>query len=75
MQSGDASVGDPLRSRWTESSFQGPTAHPDIIGSVWFNDTKPSTGFDYRIQYSAAQTAAFAAGVADPRYGAGKPPE
>lgn len=69
-----AAVGDPQRTQWTQNLFVGLKARPEVIGFVWFNDTKPNTGNDWRIEYSTEQSAAFAAGVADPRYGSGLPP-
>lgn len=55
------------RVTWLSSFFQGMLDHPEILGFVWFNDFK--SGGDWRIQYSTATAAAFAAGVADVRYG------
>lgn len=55
------------RVSWLSSFFQGLLDRPEIIGFNWFNDFKD--GGDWRIQYSTATSAAFAAGVADQRYG------
>lgn len=55
------------RVTWLASFFQGLLDHPEIIGFNWFNDFK--SGGDWRIQYSTATSAAFAAGVGDARYG------
>ncbi len=55
------------RVAWLRSFFQGLLDHPEIIGFNWFNDFK--NGGDWRIQYSAATSEAFAAGVADSRFG------
>lgn len=59
------------RVEWIESFFAGLLDNPDVWGFVWFNGTKNNS--DWRIQYSAAVSAAFAAGVADPRYVPGLP--
>ena len=55
------------RVAWIHSFFQSLLDHPEIIGFSWFNDFKDSG--DWRIEYSAATAAEFAAGVADSRYG------
>jgi hypothetical protein len=55
---------------WIKSLFEGIAANPDIIGFVWFDHS--INGTDWRIESSSAATAAFAEGVADPRYLAGK---
>jgi hypothetical protein len=44
-------------------------ANPDIIGFIWFDHSV--NGNDWRIESSRAATEAFAAGVADARYGSG----
>jgi hypothetical protein len=62
-----AGTSEANRVEWIESFFAGLLAHQEIIGFTWFNDFK--SGGDWRVQYSAATTDAFAAGVADPRYG------
>jgi mannan endo-1,4-beta-mannosidase len=67
-----ANTGEATRVEWINSFFQGLLQHPEVFGFVWFNEVKDSG--DWTIQYSAATTAAFAAGVADPRYGSGVPP-
>lgn len=54
------------RTTWMASFFAGLLDHPGIIGFCWFNEFKDE---DWRIQYSTATAAAFAAGVADLRYG------
>jgi mannan endo-1,4-beta-mannosidase len=64
-----AGTSNSNRVAWTNDFFDGLLEHPEIWGFVWFNDSKNSN--DWRIQYSAEVTAAFAAGVADPRYGSG----
>jgi hypothetical protein len=45
-------------------------ANPDIIGFIWFDHSV--NGVDWRIESSSAASSAFAAGVADARYGAGQ---
>jgi hypothetical protein len=55
------------RVAWLNSFFEALLDHQEIIGFAWFNDFKD--GGDWQIQFSQATTAAFAAGVADPRYG------
>jgi Glycosyl hydrolase family 26 len=55
---------------WIASLFEGIAANPDIIGFIWFDHSV--NGTDWRIESSSAATSAFATGIADPRYGAGK---
>jgi len=55
------------RTAWIASFFHGLLDHPEVIGFNWFNDFKD--GGDWRIQYAQATADAFAAGVADLRYG------
>lgn len=62
-----AGTSESNRTAWIQSFFAGLLAHPEIIGFAWFNDFK--SGGDWRIAYSGATASAFAAGVADPRYG------
>lgn len=64
---------EPARGRWTENVFAGLRDHPEIVGFVWFDDVALGTGNDWRVRRVGEQRAAFAAGVADPRYGAGLP--
>jgi hypothetical protein len=64
-----AGTSNTNRLTWTADFWAGLLEHPEIWGFVWFNDRKSNT--DWRVQYSAEMTAAFAAGVADPRYGSG----
>ena len=47
--------------------FAGLRRHPDIIGFNWFEVDKET---DWRVVSSPAARAAFAAAIADPRYGA-----
>jgi hypothetical protein len=54
---------------WIVSLFQGMAANPDVIGFIWFDHSV--NGIDWRIESSRAATEAFAAGVADARYGSG----
>jgi beta-mannanase len=54
---------------WIKDLFAGMAANPQIIGFSWFDQSVG--GNDWRIESSSAATAAFAEGVADPRYGAG----
>jgi mannan endo-1,4-beta-mannosidase len=54
---------------WITSLFQGMADNPDIIGFVWFDHSV--NGTDWRIESSRAASEAFAAGVANPRYGTG----
>jgi hypothetical protein len=56
------------RVAWIQSFFAGLLDHQEIVGFNWFNDFK--SGGDWQIQFSQATTDAFAAGVADSRYGA-----
>jgi hypothetical protein len=58
------------KAAWIRSLFEGVAANPDIIGFVWFDHS--INGTDWRIESSSAASEAFAAGVADPRYQAGK---
>jgi hypothetical protein len=62
-----AGTSEANRVEWIESFFAGLLERQEIIGFTWFNDFK--SGGDWRVQYSAATTDAFASGVADPRYG------
>jgi hypothetical protein len=54
---------------WIVSLFEGMIANPDVIGFIWFDHSV--NGIDWRIESSRAATDAFAAGVADQRYGSG----
>jgi hypothetical protein len=63
-----AGTDEQNRVAWIESLFAGLLEHQEVIGFNWFNDFK--AGGDWQIQFSQATTDAFAAGVADPRYGA-----
>jgi hypothetical protein len=58
------------KAKWTTSLFAGMAANPDIIGFVWFDHS--INGTDWRIESSRAATTAFATGVADDRWKAGK---
>jgi hypothetical protein len=58
------------KAAWIKSLFEGIAANPDIIGFVWFDHSV--NGTDWRIESSSTASEAFAAGVADPRYLAGK---
>jgi hypothetical protein len=66
---------------WIRSLFEALPEQPDIIGLSWFNQTVtaipigerlPVTN-DWRIDSTPESLAAFRAGIADPRYGSGKP--
>jgi beta-mannanase len=54
------------KARWITNFFASLAARPEITAFVWFNWHKET---DWRIQSSPASQDAFAAGVADPRYG------
>ena len=60
------------RVTWLNTLFTGLGANPDIIGFVYFNDSK--SGGDWRIQFSQPMVDAFAAGVADDRWKSGALP-
>ena len=60
------------RVTWLNTLFTGLGANPDIIGFVYFNDSK--SGGDWRIQFSQPMVDAFAAGVADDRWKSGSLP-
>jgi hypothetical protein len=62
-----AGTDEASRVRWIDSFFAGLLGHPEILGFNWFDASRGGT--DWRIQYSAATSAAFARGVADARYG------
>ena len=62
-----AGTGESNRVAWINDFFARLLEHPEIIGFSWFNDFKD--GGDWRIGYSTQTEAAFAAGVADTRYG------
>ena len=64
---------------WIKSMFQSLPANPDIIGFTWFNLTVtaipnkeklPITN-DWSLDSTSSSLAAFKAGIADERYGAG----
>lgn len=62
-----AGTGEADRVTWINDFFERLLEHPEIIGFSWFNDFKD--GGDWRIGYSTRTEAAFAAGVANSRYG------
>ena len=62
-----AGTGEGNRVTWINDFFAKLLEHPEIIGFNWFNDFKD--GGDWLIGYSSATEAAFAAGVANNRYG------
>jgi hypothetical protein len=53
------------KARWISGFFSSLRRYPDIRAFVWFDYDKEA---DWRLDSSAAARAAFAAGVADPRY-------
>ena len=53
------------KAQWIRGFFRGLQRNPDIVAFVWFDYEKET---DWRIESSAASVAAFAAGVAEPRY-------
>jgi Glycosyl hydrolase family 26 len=57
------------KAAWIKDFFGCLKRNPAIRAFVWFNFEKES---DWRIESSAAATAAFAAGISDPRFG-GRP--
>ena len=63
---------DGDRVDWLNTVFAGLNANSDVIGFVYFNDTK--AGGDWRIQFSQAMVDAFAEGVADDRWKSGALP-
>lgn len=63
---------DADRVTWMNSLFAGLDANPDIIGFVYFNDSK--SGGDWRIQFSQTLVDAVAAGIADDRWKSGSLP-
>ena len=63
---------DADRVQWLNTVFAGLAANPDVIGFVYFNDTK--AGGDWRIQFSQQMVDAFAAGIADDRWTSGALP-
>jgi hypothetical protein len=63
---------DADRVTWMNSVFAGLDANPDIIGFVYFNDSK--SGGDWRVQFSQTLVDAFAAGLADARWKSGSLP-
>jgi hypothetical protein len=55
------------KSRWIEEMFARlPISYPQVRGLMWFDYY--DQGNDWPIETSAAATAAFAAGIANPRY-------
>jgi beta-mannanase len=63
-ESGSAELGGD-KAEWITDMFAGLRARPWIVGLMWFDYDKET---DWRISSSDAARAAFAAGVADPRY-------
>ena len=63
---------DSDRVQWLNTVFAGLTVNPDVIGFVYFNDTK--AGGDWRIQFSQQMVDAFANGVAGDRWQSGALP-
>lgn len=63
---------DADRVTWINTLFAGLEANPDVIGFVYFNDSK--SGGDWRIQFSQTLVDAFAAGVADAKWKSGSLP-
>jgi hypothetical protein len=63
---------DTDRVSWLNTVFAGLDANPDVIGFVYFNDSK--SGGDWRVQFSQSLVDAFAAGVADSRWKSGSLP-
>lgn len=63
---------DADRVGWINTVFAGLEANPDVIGFVYFNDSK--SGGDWRIQFSQKLVDAFAAGVADEKWNSGSLP-
>lgn len=53
------------KAAWITGMFSTLPRHPEITSLIWFNLVK---GSDWRLTSSKAATAAFSAGVADPRY-------
>ncbi|MFE7561383.1 glycoside hydrolase family 26 protein [Kitasatospora sp. NPDC057500] len=53
------------KARWITEMFAQLPAHPDIIGLIWYEAVKE---VDWRVTASEAAGAAYAAGVAAPRY-------
>jgi hypothetical protein len=60
-----ASDGKGRKAEWIRQTFRILPHHPDIIGLIWFEVNKE---LDWRIVSSTAAAAAFAQGVAAPRY-------
>jgi hypothetical protein len=55
------------KAEWIEDMFAAlPTAYPQVRGLLWFDYY--DQGNDWPLETSAAATAAFAAGISDPRY-------
>ena len=63
---------DTDRVSWMNTVFTGLDSNPDVIGFVYFNDSK--SGGDWRVQFSQSLVDAFAAGVADSRWKSGSLP-
>ena len=57
---------DRRKAAWVRDFFRALPRHPEIIGFVWYEVVKEA---DWRIASSEPARAAFAAGVADARYG------
>jgi hypothetical protein len=60
-------VGDG-KAEWIRDAFAEVCGRSEIKGLIWFNFNKER---DWRIESSVAATGAFAAGIADARFGAG----
>jgi beta-mannanase len=54
------------KAAWITDMFTQLRNNPQIVAFTWFNYNKET---DWRIQSSKSATAAYAAGVSDPRYG------
>lgn len=69
---GTGTTVDADRVTWMNSLFDGLSNNPDVIGFVYFNDSK--SGGDWRIQFSQTLVDAFANGVADDKWKSGSLP-
>jgi mannan endo-1,4-beta-mannosidase len=66
-----AGTSESNRVVWIDDLFANMPEHADILGFIWFNDIK--TSGDWRLQYSERTARAFARGIAESRYGDGRP--
>ncbi|NUU25160.1 MAG: hypothetical protein HOV68_27210, partial [Streptomycetaceae bacterium] len=58
---------DGHKAAWIQEMFRQLPQNPDIIGVIWYESRKAKQA-DWRVSVSTAASAAFKAGMNDPRY-------